>query len=106
MPHNLQAGAVSLSNAGLIIKVGMVRYSIAIGVSPATRTAVKRQEGERRWKTKQLYPNQTTYPRSLFRDIFHWREVNPIDDLSLLYRVPKARIWLKLSPLILFQLFI
>ena len=61
---------------------------------------------ERRCKTKQLYPNQTTYPRSLFRDIFHWREVNPIDDLSLLYRKPKARIWLKLSPPIFFQLFI
>jgi len=81
----------------------MVRHSIAIEISPATRTAVKRQEGERRCKTKQLYPNQTTYPRSLFRDIFHWREVNPLDDLSLLYRVPKARIWLKLSPPIFFS---
>jgi len=76
MPHNLQAEAISLSNAGLIIKWQtscMVRHSIAIEISPATRTAVKRQEGERRCKTKQLYPNQTTYPRSLFRDIFHWR---------------------------------
>ena len=87
-------------------QVGIVRRRIAIEISPATRTAVKRQEGERRWETKQLYPNQTTYPRSLFRDIFHWREVNPIDDLSLLYRVPKASIWLKLSPPIFFQLFI
>lgn len=51
------------------------------------------------------YPSRATYSSSLFRDIFHWREVNPIDDLSLLYRVPKARIWLKLSPPIFFQLF-
>ena len=83
----------------------MVRHSIAIEISPATRTAVKRQEGERRCKTKQLYPNQTTYPRSLFRDIFHWREVNPIDDLFLLYKAVKALIWIKLSPPISFQLF-
>ena len=68
----------------------MVRHSIAIEISPATRTAVKRQEGERRCKTKQLYPNQTTYPRSLFRDIFHWREVNPLDDLSLFIQGAKS----------------
>lgn len=52
------------------------------------------------------YPSRAAYSSSLFRDIFHWREVNPIDDLSLLYMVPKARIWLKLSPPIFFQLFI
>ena len=51
------------------------------------------------------YPNRATYSSSLFRDIFHWREVNPIDDLSPLYRVPKALIWLILSPPISFQLF-
>ena len=52
------------------------------------------------------HPSWAAYSSSLFRDIFHWREVNPIDDLSLLYRVPKACIWLKLSPPIFFQLFI
>lgn len=52
------------------------------------------------------YPSRATYSHNLFRDIFYWREVNPIDDLSLLYRVPKACIWLKLSPPIFFQLFI
>ena len=79
MPYDLQAEAASLSKVGLIIvwqTVGMVQRRIAIGISPATRAAVKRQEGERRCKTKQLYPNQTTYSRSLFRDIFHWKEVN------------------------------
>lgn len=51
------------------------------------------------------YPSRATYSSSLFRDIFHWREVNPIDDLFLLYKAVKALIWIKLSPPISFQLF-
>lgn len=38
------------------------------------------------------YPSRAAYSSSLFRDIFHWREVNPIDDLPLLYKAAKARI--------------
>lgn len=52
------------------------------------------------------YPNRAAYSSSLFRDIFHWRKVNPIDDLFLLYKAVKALIWIKLSPPISFQLFI
>lgn len=51
------------------------------------------------------YPSRAAYSSSLFRDIFHWRKVNPIDDLFLLYKAVKALIWLKLSPPIFFQLF-
>ena len=51
------------------------------------------------------YPSWAAYSSSLFRDIFHWREVNPIDDLFLLYKAVKALIWIKLSPPISFQLF-
>lgn len=29
------------------------------------------------------YPSRAAYSSSLFRDIFHWRKVNPIDDLFL-----------------------
>lgn len=50
------------------------------------------------------YPSWAAYSSSLFRDIFHWRKVNPIDDLFLLYKAVKALIWLKLSPPISFQL--
>lgn len=32
------------------------------------------------------YPSWAAYSSSLFRDIFHWRKVNPIDDLFLLYK--------------------
>lgn len=52
------------------------------------------------------YPSWAAYSSSLFRDIFHWRKVNPIDDLFLLYKAVKALIWIKLSPPIFFQLFI
>ena len=52
------------------------------------------------------YPSRATYSSSLFTDIFHWRELNPIDDLPLLYKAAKARIWLKLPLPISFQLFI
>lgn len=58
----------------------------------------KRRNGNR-------YPSWAAYSSSLFRDIFHWRKVNPIDDLFLLYKVVKALIWIKLSPPISFQLF-
>ena len=51
------------------------------------------------------YPSWAAYSSSLFRDIFHWRKVNPIDDLFLLYKAVKALIWIKLSPPISFQLF-
>ena len=51
------------------------------------------------------YPSWAAYSSSLFRDIFHWRKVNPIDDLFLLYKAVKALIWIKLSPTISFQLF-
>lgn len=51
------------------------------------------------------YPSWAVYSSSLFRDIFHWRKVNPIDDLFLLYKAVKALIWIKLSPPISFQLF-
>ncbi len=51
------------------------------------------------------YPSWAAYSNSLFRDIFHWRKVNPIDDLFLLYKAVKALIWIKLSPPISFQLF-
>ena len=51
------------------------------------------------------YPSWAAYSSSLFRDIFHWRKVNPIDDLFLLYKAVKALIWIKLSPSISFQLF-
>ena len=51
------------------------------------------------------YPSRAAYSSSLFRDIFHWRKVNPIDDLFLLYKAVKALIWLKLSPPISFLLF-
>ena len=51
------------------------------------------------------YPSRAAYSSSLFRDIFHWRKVNPIDDLFLLYKAVKALIWIKLSPPISFQLF-
>ena len=51
------------------------------------------------------YPSWAAYSSSLFRDIFHWRKVNPIHDLFLLYKAVKALIWIKLSPPISFQLF-
>ena len=51
------------------------------------------------------YPSWAAYSSSLFRDIFHWRKVNPIDDLFLLYKAVKSLIWIKLSPPISFQLF-
>ena len=51
------------------------------------------------------YPSWAAYSSSLFRDIFHWRKVNPIDDLFLLYKAVKALIWIKLSPPISFQFF-
>lgn len=51
------------------------------------------------------YPSRAAYSSSLFRDIFHWRKVNTIDDLFLLYKAVKALIWIKLSPPISFQLF-
>lgn len=51
------------------------------------------------------YPSWAAYSSSLFRDIFHWRKVNPIDDLFLLYKTVKALIGIKLSPPISFQLF-
>lgn len=51
------------------------------------------------------YSSWAAYSSSLFRDIFHWRKVNPIDDLFLLYKAVKALIWIKLSPPISFQLF-
>lgn len=51
------------------------------------------------------YPSWAAYSSSLFRDIFHWWKVNPIDDLFLLYKAVKALIWIKLSPPISFQLF-
>lgn len=51
------------------------------------------------------YPSRAAYSSSLFRDIFHWRKVNPIDDLFLLYKAVKALIWIKLSPPISFRLF-
>lgn len=51
------------------------------------------------------YPGRAAYSSSLFRDIFHWRKVNPIDDLFLLYKAVKALIWIKLSPPISFRLF-
>ena len=51
------------------------------------------------------YPSWAAYSSSLFRDIFHWRKVNPIDDLFLLYKAVKALVWIKLSPPISFQLF-
>lgn len=51
------------------------------------------------------YPSWAAYSSSLSRDIFHWRKVNPIDDLFLLYKAVKALIWIKLSPPISFQLF-
>lgn len=51
------------------------------------------------------YPSWAAYSSSLFRDIFHWRKVNSIDDLFLLYKAVKALIWIKLSPPISFQLF-
>ena len=35
------------------------------------------------------HPSRATYSSSLFRDIFHWQEVNPIDDMFLLYRAAK-----------------
>ena len=51
------------------------------------------------------YPSRAAYSSSLFRDIFHWRKVNTIDDLFLLYKAVKALIWIKLSPPISFRLF-
>ena len=51
------------------------------------------------------YPSWAAYSSSLFRDIFHWRKVNTIDDLFLLYKAVKALIWIKLSPPISFRLF-
>ena len=51
------------------------------------------------------YPGRAAYSSSLFRDIFHWRKVNTIDDLFLLYKAVKALIWIKLSPPISFRLF-
>ena len=51
------------------------------------------------------YPSRAAYSSSLFRDIFHWRKVNPIDDLFLLYKAVKALIWIKLSPPISSRLF-
>ena len=51
------------------------------------------------------YPSWAAYSSSLFRDIFHWRKVNPIDDILILKKSVKKLIWIKLSPPISFQLF-
>ena len=82
----------------------MVRHSIAIEISPATRTSVKQYKGKRKKKREQSSESGNIFQQPI------QRYFSLAGGQSYRRHVPfiqggKARIWLKLSPPVFFQLF-
>ncbi len=102
-------GAISLSNAGLIIKwqTGWYRstqdchrkFSSDTHSSQATR-------GRKKMENETIISESNNLSPQPIQRYFSLAGGQSYRRLVPLYRVPKARIWLKLSPPIFFQLFI
>ncbi|WP_303224902.1 hypothetical protein [Alistipes communis] len=109
MPLNLQAEAVSLSNAGLIIKRQTDWYGStqnchrSFSGNTHICQAIKREKQE---ETDTVISEPSNIFSQLIQRYFSLAGRQTSDDFFLLYKAAKARIWLKLSPPIFFQLFI